>query len=223
MGSFEARRACRLRFGVDIGPRAFGPAHRSTMLRRTWNRHTGRFVHLCAKAAGQRRCGRPPSRHLDDPAPEELDRRAGCNAYEDFHDWPSPVRPGFVGRVRHCLFRHARERGSIRWRLEHDRGDDPRPLRNRRHRPRSEARPNLFHRRILRVLSDTVGRPSFAVGERPDRGGGRSARRARNWTVHAGSGRRNLDRSRTLGSVLGLLERQSLLTPAAITQLPKLP
>ncbi len=116
-----------------------------------------------------------------------------------------------IGRFGNHLFGSARNCGPIRWELEHGRRDYPRPLRKHPYWPRNKPRPNLFYRWIFRLLRDSVGRPRFRLGESPDDGSGWPAHRPWDRAVRPDSGQRDVDRSWALWSLLGRLERQSLL------------
>ena len=106
------------------------------------------------------------------------------------------------------LFRSARKCRQVRWKLEHDRGDDARPLRNHPDWHGNKGRPDLFDRRIVRVLRDQPGRPRVQLGERFVESRGWPAHRPWDRAVHADIGARNL--SRAFRSLLGRLERHAL-------------
>ena len=107
--------------------------------------------------------GRLPSWGLMGRIIGQLELPSNTTHCEDPHDWQSHVHHRSDGRFRNHLVRPARKCGPLRWKLEHGRRDDPRPLRNHRRWSRNKPRPNSFDRRVFRFLLHSVGRPRFRL------------------------------------------------------------
>jgi hypothetical protein len=95
--------------------------------------------------------------------------------------------------------------------VEHGRRDYPRPLRKNPD-GLGISRGRFYSTRGSFVfLPGALGRPRFCLGPRPDEGSGWPAHRPWGRTVQSVSGQRDVGRKQTLRSLLGRLERCSLL------------
>src|SRR5262245_40721314 len=136
------------------------------------------------------------------------------HTYENSHDCQPYARLRSVDRFHHHLCRSARTCGPVRRKLEHGRRDYQRPLRTNPDWPWNKPRPNLFHWRIFRFLSDSVERPRFRIGAGPDECSGWPAHSPWDRTVQSVSGQRDVGRYRAFRFLFGRLERHSLVTHA---------
>jgi hypothetical protein len=125
-----------------------------------------------------------------------------------------------LATVFNHLFHRARKCGPVRRKLEHGGCDYQRPLRTNPDRPWNKPRSNLFHRWIFRFLPYSVGRPRFPLGAGTDEGSGWPADRSWDRAVQSVSGQRDVGRYRALRSLLGRLERHSLLKHIVLYQNP---
>jgi hypothetical protein len=114
-------------------------------------------------------------------------------------------------RLHNHLVHRAGKCGPVRRKMEHGRRDYERPLRKNPDWYGNKPRPNLFHWWIFRLSPDSIGRACFRLGPSPDDCSGWPADRSWDRAVQSVSGQRDLGRYRALRSLLGRLERHSLL------------